>query len=54
MNKIERVRAALRGEPVDRIPASFWFHFPAAALEHCLIQPASTSLHRWMPTSKHP
>jgi len=29
MDKIERVRAALRGEPVDRVPASFWFHFPA-------------------------
>ncbi len=28
MNKIERVRAALAGEPVDRVPASFWFHFP--------------------------
>ena len=28
MNKIERVRAALRGDPVDRVPASFWFHFP--------------------------
>ena len=28
MNKIERVRAALKGEEVDRVPASFWFHFP--------------------------
>jgi len=28
MNKIERVQAALNGEPVDRVPASFWFHFP--------------------------
>ncbi len=28
MNKIERVRAALRSEKVDRIPVSFWFHFP--------------------------
>jgi uroporphyrinogen decarboxylase len=27
MNKIERVRAALAGKPVDRVPASFWFHF---------------------------
>lgn len=26
MNKIERVRAALRGEDVDRIPVSFYFH----------------------------
>jgi uroporphyrinogen decarboxylase len=29
VNKIERVRAALAGKPVDVIPASFWFHFPA-------------------------
>jgi len=29
MDKVERVRRALRGEPVDRVPASFWFHFPA-------------------------
>jgi uroporphyrinogen decarboxylase len=29
MNKIERVRAALRGQAVDHVPASFWFHFPA-------------------------
>lgn len=30
MNKIERVRAALASQPVDRVPASFWFHFPPA------------------------
>ncbi len=28
MNKIERVRAVLRQEEVDRVPAGFWFHFP--------------------------
>ena len=28
MNRVERVRAALAGGPVDRVPASFWFHFP--------------------------
>lgn len=28
MNKIERVEAALKGEAVDRVPVSFWFHFP--------------------------
>lgn len=27
MNKIERVRAALAGGSVDRVPAGFWFHF---------------------------
>lgn len=29
MNKIERFRAVLRQEPVDRVPAGFWFHFDA-------------------------
>ena len=29
MNKRERVAAALAGEPVDRVPVSAWFHFPA-------------------------
>jgi uroporphyrinogen decarboxylase len=28
MNHRERVRAALRGEPVDRAPISLWHHFP--------------------------
>ena len=28
MNKIDRVRKALMGEKPDRVPASFWFHFP--------------------------
>ena len=28
MNHRERVRAALRGEPVDRPPISLWHHFP--------------------------
>lgn len=27
MNKVERVRAAVAGEKVDRVPAGFWFHF---------------------------
>ena len=29
MNKRERVLAAMQGRPVDRLPAGFWFHFPA-------------------------
>jgi len=28
MNKIQRLRAALNGKIPDRVPASFWFHFP--------------------------
>jgi uroporphyrinogen decarboxylase len=39
MNKIERVRAALNGEPVDRVPASFWFHFPSDQIAgHAMAQ----------------
>src|SRR5512140_3912414 len=30
MNKRERVMAAIRGEPVDRVPVSFWLHNFAA------------------------
>jgi len=28
MNKIQRVYAAIHGNIPDRVPASFWFHFP--------------------------
>lgn len=28
MNKIERIQAVLSGQIPDRVPASFWFHFP--------------------------
>ncbi len=39
MNKIERVQAALNGEPVDRVPASFWFHFGPDRVEgHAMAQ----------------
>src|SRR5436305_6626240 len=27
LNKIERVTHALKGEDVDRLPFSFWYHF---------------------------
>ena len=30
MNKLERFRAVLGHEPVDRVPAGFWHHFPPA------------------------
>jgi uroporphyrinogen decarboxylase len=33
MNRIERVRAALRAEPVDRPPYSFWTHLPGIDLD---------------------
>jgi uroporphyrinogen decarboxylase len=33
MTKIERVRAALRGEPLDRPPYGFWTHLPGIDLD---------------------
>lgn len=30
MNKVERVKAVLNGETPDKIPAGFWFHYPAS------------------------
>jgi uroporphyrinogen decarboxylase len=39
MNKIERMQAMLQGERPDRVPAGFWFHFPAAnAAGHAMAQ----------------
>ena len=39
LDKIARVRAALRGEQVDRIPASFSYHFPQEMVAgHALAQ----------------
>ena len=32
MNKHQRVRAALLGQPVDRLPYAFWTHFPLTDL----------------------
>jgi uroporphyrinogen decarboxylase len=28
MNKRQRIEAVLHSQPVDRVPAAFWFHFP--------------------------
>lgn len=28
MNKRQRIEAVLQSQPVDRVPAAFWFHFP--------------------------
>lgn len=44
MNKRERVAAALRGEPVDRVPISFWGHnylkeWSAAGLADAMLEP---------------
>lgn len=33
MNKKERIKAAIEGAPVDKIPYSFWSHFPKEDLD---------------------
>ena len=33
MTKYERVRAALQGAPIDRLPYAFWTHFPLTDLD---------------------
>jgi uroporphyrinogen decarboxylase len=38
MTKLERVRAAVTGEPVDRVPFCFWHHFKPRANPHALAR----------------
>ena len=44
MNKVERVRAALAGEKVDRVPASFWFHFTPGQASRQGVRPGASGL----------
>jgi uroporphyrinogen decarboxylase len=37
MNKKERIRAAIMGEKTDRLPYSFWSHFPSVDLDPVLL-----------------
>ena len=46
MTKRERVSAALAGRPVDRIPISFWRHFPDIDLNPMALADALLSFHR--------
>lgn len=46
MRKGERVRAALAGRPVDRVPISFWRHFPDLDLEPAAPAGALLDFHR--------
>jgi len=46
MTKSERVRAALAGRPVDRVPVSFWRHFPEIDLDPLSLAEALVSFHR--------
>jgi uroporphyrinogen decarboxylase len=38
MTRMERVRAAVKGEPVDRVPFCFWHHFKPRANPHVLAR----------------
>ena len=46
MNKHQRVRAALRGEPVDRLPYAFWTHFPLTDLDPDALAEATVDFAR--------
>lgn len=46
MTKQERVRAALAGRPVDRVPISFWRHFPDLDLDPAALAEALLAFHR--------
>ena len=46
MTKRERVNAALAGRPVDRIPISFWRHFPDIDLDPVALAEALLAFHR--------
>jgi len=39
MDRFERIKKTLQSQPVDRVPASFWFHFPPDQLGgHAMAQ----------------
>jgi uroporphyrinogen decarboxylase len=46
MTKGERVRAALAGRPVDRVPVSFWRHFPEIDPDPLALAEALIRFHR--------
>jgi uroporphyrinogen decarboxylase len=46
MTKGERIRAALAGRPVDRIPISFWRHVPDLDLDPLALGQALLTFHR--------
>ena len=46
MTKRERVQAALAGRPVDRLPVSFWRHFPDLDLDPGRLATALLEFHR--------
>ncbi len=46
MTKTERVQAALAGRPVDRVPVSFWRHFPELDLDPLALAEALVRFQR--------
>lgn len=46
MDRIERIRAAIRGEKVDRVPTGFWSHFPAHAVTGMAMAEAHLDFYR--------
>jgi len=45
MNKDERVLAAIQGKPLDRVPVSFWWHYPEIDNNPVLLAEAIVSDH---------
>ncbi len=45
MTKQARIRAALAGDPVDRVPISFWRHFPDRDLDPTALAEALVDFH---------
>jgi len=46
MQKIERVKKALRGEAVDRVPYSIWTHFPIVDLDAAGLAKSTMAFYR--------
>ncbi|MFQ5898645.1 MAG: uroporphyrinogen decarboxylase family protein [Candidatus Methylomirabilia bacterium] len=46
MTKLERIRAAIRREPVDRVPYAVWCHFPEADRSPAGLAQATLRFHR--------
>ncbi len=46
MNKRQRIQAVLANQPVDRVPAAFWFHFPPAQHSGAAAVAAHLDLYR--------
>ena len=54
MNTPHRVRAALLGQPVDRLPYAFWTHFPLTDLDPDALAEATVDFARELVLMRQP